>query len=197
MELSFRCVENGYLANAENHWRHFMLMPMMHSEDIAVQDVSLPLFKKLNVESVYDYAVRHRDIVARFGRFPHRNSILGRSSTKEELKFLAQSRFLILNDKIDYGKMWNKMEEQSGRRGIVILDKCIEFCSNYINQLVRRGYSFRFGIRLFRILFSTKDQMSREALPGVIDTIEVISLAIVFWWVARGSGVLFYKILVS
>ena len=89
LELSFRCVENGYLANAENHWRQFMLMPRMHSEDIAVQDVSLPLFKKLNVESVYDYAVRHRDIVARFGRFPHRNSILGRSSTKEELKFLT------------------------------------------------------------------------------------------------------------
>ena len=58
---------------------------------IAVQDVSLPLFKKLNLQNVYDYAVRHRDTVARFGRFPHRNSILGRSSTNEELEFLTQA----------------------------------------------------------------------------------------------------------
>ena len=91
LELSFRCNENGCLANADIHWCHFMLMPMMHSEDIAVQDVSLPLFKKLNVQNVYDYAVRHRDTVARFGRFPHRNSILGRSSTNEELEFLTQA----------------------------------------------------------------------------------------------------------
>ena len=68
-----------------------MLMPRMHSEDIAVQDVSLPLLKKLNVQNVYDYAVIHRDTVVRFGRFPHRNSILGRSSTNEELEFLTQA----------------------------------------------------------------------------------------------------------
>jgi uncharacterized protein (DUF924 family) len=91
LELSFLCDENGYLANADIHWCHFMLMPRMHSEDIAVQDVSLPLFKKLNVQNVYDYAVRHRDTVARFGRFPHRNSILGRSSTNEELEFLTRA----------------------------------------------------------------------------------------------------------
>jgi len=91
LELSFRCNENGYLAKANVHWCHFMLMPMMHSEDIDVQEISLPLFKGLNVQNVYDYAIRHRDIVARFGRFPHRNSILGRSSTNEELEFLTQA----------------------------------------------------------------------------------------------------------
>jgi len=62
----------------------------MHSEDITVQNDSLLLFKKLNLDNVYDYAVQHRDIVARFGRFPHRNLILGRSSSKEELEFLEQ-----------------------------------------------------------------------------------------------------------
>jgi uncharacterized protein (DUF924 family) len=67
-----------------------MLMPRMHSEDITVQNDSLLLFKKLNLDNVYDYAVQHRDIVARFGRFPHRNLILGRSSSKEELEFLEQ-----------------------------------------------------------------------------------------------------------
>jgi len=89
--LSFQCNENGYLANEDFHWCHFMLMPMMHSEDIDVQDISLPLFKTLNLQNVYDYAERHRDTVARFGRFPHRNSILGRSSTNEELEFLKQA----------------------------------------------------------------------------------------------------------
>ena len=91
LELSFRCHENGYLANADVNWCHFMLMPRMHSEDIAVQNFSLPLFKKLNVQNVYDYALRHHAIVARFERFPHRNSILGRSSTHEELEFLTQA----------------------------------------------------------------------------------------------------------
>ena len=53
-----------------------------------MQDSSLPLFEKLTDERVYDYAVRHRDIVARFGRFPHRNAILGRPSSAEEEVFL-------------------------------------------------------------------------------------------------------------
>ena len=62
----------------------------MLSEDLTVQIDSLLLFKKLNLDNVYDYAVQHRDIVARFGRFPHRNLTLGRSSSKEELEFLEQ-----------------------------------------------------------------------------------------------------------
>ena len=67
-----------------------MLMPMMHSEDIDIQDRSLPLFKELTGEMTYDYAVKHRNIVARFDRFPHRNAILGRPSSDEELEFLKQ-----------------------------------------------------------------------------------------------------------
>ena len=60
----------------------------MHSEDLAIQDASLPLFKAHTSERTYDYAVRHRDIVARFGRFPHRNAILGRPSSDAEIAFL-------------------------------------------------------------------------------------------------------------
>ena len=90
LSLSFQCTENGYHFNGDVHYRYFMLMPRMHSEDITVQNDSLLLFKKLNLDNVYDYAVQHRDIVARFGRFPHRNLILGRSSSKEELEFLEQ-----------------------------------------------------------------------------------------------------------
>lgn len=68
----------------------FLLMPMMHSEDLAVQEASLPLFQRYCNAMTYDYAVRHRDIIARFGRFPHRNAILGRVSTAEEEKFLLE-----------------------------------------------------------------------------------------------------------
>ena len=68
----------------------FLLMPMMHSEDLAVQEASLPLFKQYTSQNTYDYAVRHRDIIARFGRFPHRNALLGRESTPEEVQFLTE-----------------------------------------------------------------------------------------------------------
>jgi uncharacterized protein (DUF924 family) len=70
--------------------KHFLLMPMMHSEDILIQEKSLPLFEMHTNELTHEYAVKHRDIVAKFDRFPHRNAILGRPSTPEELEFLKQ-----------------------------------------------------------------------------------------------------------
>ena len=90
LKLCAHCREAGFFANVAPDWRRFILMPMMHSEDIAVQDASLPLFQKYTEEHTYGYAVRHRDIVARFGRFPHRNAILGRESSPEEVTFLAE-----------------------------------------------------------------------------------------------------------
>lgn len=90
LALSLRCKERGYLDHPDANWRHFMLMPMMHSEDIHIQDASLPLFKELTTDRTHEFAVKHRDIVARFGRFPHRNAILGRPSTEEEIEFLKQ-----------------------------------------------------------------------------------------------------------
>jgi len=91
LELSFKCKKNGYLKNENLHFCHFMLLPMMHSEKISVQDLSLQLFKNLNDKKIYDYAFRHREIIKRFGRFPHRNSILQRKSTAEEIEFLSNA----------------------------------------------------------------------------------------------------------
>ena len=89
--LSLRSVADGFLeAEMNMHKRQFFLMPMMHSEDLEIQKQSLPLFKTLTSESAYDYAVRHHDIVKRFGRFPHRNQILNRPSSEDEITFLAQ-----------------------------------------------------------------------------------------------------------
>ena len=65
-------------------------MPMMHSEDIKIQEKSLPLFKNYTNERVYKFAKSHRNIIHRFGRFPHRNKILSRVSTNEEIEILSK-----------------------------------------------------------------------------------------------------------
>lgn len=80
--------------------RVFCYLPLEHAESLNMQDRSVVLFNALAAEvaeadrgtftGYVDYALRHRDIVARFGRFPHRNRILGRESTPEEIEFLKQ-----------------------------------------------------------------------------------------------------------
>lgn len=64
-------------------------MPFMHSEVLEDQNKSVELFSTLNPHFA-QYAIAHRDIIERFGRFPHRNQILGRVSTDEEIEFLKQ-----------------------------------------------------------------------------------------------------------
>lgn len=68
--------------------RHFLYMPFMHSEDLAAQAESVRLFTELGIPDGVKYARHHHDVVERFGRFPHRNGILGRRSTPEEVEFL-------------------------------------------------------------------------------------------------------------
>lgn len=74
--------------------RQFVYMPLMHSEDLADQELCVKLFKAdPGLKENVPYAVDHRDIVARFGRFPHRNAVLGRSTTAEEQAFLDDGGF--------------------------------------------------------------------------------------------------------
>lgn len=70
----------------------FLYLPFEHSEDLADQETSLTLFGKIKGDDPlgYDYAVQHYDVIKAYGRFPHRNAILGRASTDEELAYLAQ-----------------------------------------------------------------------------------------------------------
>ena len=74
--------------------RMFLYMPFMHAESVEAQRRSVELFEGLAAEpdgpDVGEYAVGHRDIVERFGRFPHRNALLGRETTSEEAEFLTQ-----------------------------------------------------------------------------------------------------------
>jgi uncharacterized protein (DUF924 family) len=69
--------------------RLFAYLPFEHSEQLADQDLACDLMKDFDAEQL-DYALRHREIIRRFGRFPHRNAALGRASTREEIEFLQQ-----------------------------------------------------------------------------------------------------------
>ena len=70
--------------------RAFLYMPYMHSESRAVHAVAEQLFATPGLEANRESGLRHRAIIERFGRYPHRNAILGRASTPEEMEFLAQ-----------------------------------------------------------------------------------------------------------
>jgi len=89
-------LEKGYDVELDNIERAFMYLPFMHSEMLADQERSVELTEKNNDsgdefnQANYDSAIRHRDIIARFGRFPHRNEVLERESTDEEIEFLKE-----------------------------------------------------------------------------------------------------------
>ena len=89
LALSLRAVQLGWVkAEPDQARRQLWLMPLIHSEELAVQEASLPLFSQFVDERTADFARRHRDVIARFGRFPHRNAALGRQSSAAELAFL-------------------------------------------------------------------------------------------------------------
>jgi uncharacterized protein (DUF924 family) len=75
--------------------RSFLYMPYMHSESALIHEVAVQLFRSSGLQEQYDAELRHKAIIDRFGRYPHRNEILGRESTQQEIEFLQQpgSRF--------------------------------------------------------------------------------------------------------
>jgi uncharacterized protein (DUF924 family) len=80
------CGEDAHLSADE---RLFLYLPFEHSEELADQELSVRLHEQLGNTDWTRYALAHRDLVARFGRFPHRNAALGRNSTPEELEAMA------------------------------------------------------------------------------------------------------------
>ena len=89
-DVALGAVERGLDREFDVHGRCFMYLPFEHSEDLADQELAVSLFTALGDADYTRYAIAHRDIIARFGRFPHRNAFLGRPSTPEELAFLEQ-----------------------------------------------------------------------------------------------------------
>lgn len=100
LAISKEGVELGQLDRLTELQQTFFVMPFMHSESLEDQDQCVRLFESIlggagdsyqqYLAGSLDFAVKHRDIIARFGRFPHRNSLLERESTDEELSFLQQ-----------------------------------------------------------------------------------------------------------
>lgn len=70
--------------------RTFLYMPFMHSESLKVHDVAVKLFTDNGIQGNLDFEIKHRDIIEKYGRYPHRNAVLGRESSPEEIEFLAQ-----------------------------------------------------------------------------------------------------------
>ena len=70
--------------------RSFLYLPFMHSESLAIHAVAMELYRTNGIHSNLDFEIRHKQIIERFGRYPHRNAILGRKSTPEEIEFLEQ-----------------------------------------------------------------------------------------------------------
>ena len=70
--------------------RSFAYMPYMHSESALVHDQAIALFSQPGMEDSLGFELRHKDIIDRFGRYPHRNALLGRTTTPEELVFLSE-----------------------------------------------------------------------------------------------------------
>ena len=93
-EVARHALANGFDRRQATVERAFFYMPLMHSESLADQEEGLALFEALDDENGGSEnkkaAVRHLEIIKRFGRFPHRNAVLGRTSTAEELAFLKE-----------------------------------------------------------------------------------------------------------
>ena len=87
-QVARRAIGNGFDIELADEFMAFLYLPFMHSESLDDQDRSVMLFETAGLENNLKWARSHREIVRRFGRFPHRNNILGRESTPEEVEWL-------------------------------------------------------------------------------------------------------------
>lgn len=90
LQVAKAAIAKGLDAATPPDRRNFFYLPFMHSEALADQERGMTLYATNDVEDGLQYMTLHRDIIARFSRFPHRNAILGRASTPQELDFLQQ-----------------------------------------------------------------------------------------------------------
>ena len=90
LALAQELVASGQDRSLPTAQRVFAYMPYMHSESALIHEQALELFAQPGMENNLDFERRHKAIIDRFGRYPHRNAVLGRSSTPEELAFLSE-----------------------------------------------------------------------------------------------------------
>jgi len=88
--LAQEAIRAGVEAELTPVQRSFLYLPFMHSESLAIHQVALQLYERNGLESNLEFERLHKSIIERFGRYPHRNAVLGRQSTAEELAFLQE-----------------------------------------------------------------------------------------------------------
>ena len=88
--LSQTAVAIGVDQHLEPRQRAFLYMPYMHSESPLIHEIAVNLFSQPGLENNLEFENKHKAIIDRFGRYPHRNQVLGRTSTAEETAFLMQ-----------------------------------------------------------------------------------------------------------
>ncbi|WP_062946403.1 DUF924 family protein [Psychrobacter piscatorii] len=88
--LAQEATQQLYFDTLPMQWRKFMIIPFMHSESALIHERYLPLFEQLDDATTLDFEYRHKEIIDQFGRYPHRNEVLGRKSTEDEKAFLQQ-----------------------------------------------------------------------------------------------------------
>lgn len=89
LEIAENAIAQEFDKSLTSEQKAFLYMPFMHSENLADQDKSITLFEAAGLTDNLKFARHHRDIISRFGRFPHRNAILGRPNTASETEYLA------------------------------------------------------------------------------------------------------------
>lgn len=88
-QIARKAIDKGWDTTMPDEQKAFLYMPFMHSESLEDQDLSVLLYQAAGLEDNLKFAEHHHNIIQRFGRFPHRNAILGRKSTAAELTYLA------------------------------------------------------------------------------------------------------------
>jgi uncharacterized protein (DUF924 family) len=91
--IAARAIDNGFDRAVPENLRNFFYLPFQHSEELADQERSLALYRALGDADNIKWADIHADIIRKFGRFPHRNAVLGRQTTAEEQAFLDGGGF--------------------------------------------------------------------------------------------------------
>lgn len=88
--LSQEAIRRKLDNDLDNSQKAFLYMPFMHSESLEIHEIAVFLFSQVGLEDNLHFELKHKEIIERFGRYPHRNAILGRESTEEELDFLSR-----------------------------------------------------------------------------------------------------------
>jgi uncharacterized protein (DUF924 family) len=91
-EVARNAIDQNFDQSLTDDKKAFLYMPFMHSENIKDQNLSVTLFEKAGLEKNLRFAEHHREIIKRYGRFPHRNKIIGRESSADEIAYLNSGK---------------------------------------------------------------------------------------------------------